>query len=153
MNIYSFIKYIHVLSAMVAFGANITYMVWFAQVGAKPEALPFTLRTIKRIDDWIANPAYILLVPSGLGLASIAGWRLTEPWLLVSLVLYTALALIGLGMYSPTLKKQIAAAERVGPNAPAYKVYASRSTLIGITLNLLSLSIIFLMVTKPALWK
>jgi uncharacterized membrane protein len=152
MNLYTILKYVHVLSAVTAVGANITYALWLARSGPRPDHLPFTLRTIKIMDTWIANPAYILLLPTGYAMTRLAGWSLTTPWILVSLILYGILAAVGLALYSPTLRKQVALAENPGPASPEYKRIAGRSTAIGIILNLLALVIIFFMVAKPALW-
>jgi uncharacterized membrane protein len=152
MSLESILLYLHILSAIAAFGANITYALWLSRAEKNPEALTFSLRTVKIIDDWIANPAYILLFPTGWWLASINHWPLTTPWILSALILYAVLSVVGLAIYSPTLKKKIALAESVGPAAPEYKKISSRSTIIGVVLNLLVLTIIFLMVAKPALW-
>ena len=152
MPLYSILKFIHIIAAIVALGANITYAVWFTRANKNPEALAFTLHTIKAIDDYIATPAYILLLPSGWLLASLAGWSLTLPWIFTSLILYAAVSVIGLGIYTPTLKKQISIAERVGSNAREYKEISYRSNAIGMALNILILIIIYLMATKPILW-
>ncbi len=152
MNLYPILKYIHVLSAITAFGANITYALWLTRSAQKPEHLAFTLRTIKIMDDWIANPAYVLLFPTGWWMASIVGWPLTMPWILTALILYAVVSVVGLGVYTPTLRKQITLAESVGPDAPEYRKIATRSIVIGMVINVLVLIIIFLMVTKPALW-
>ncbi|MBI5824794.1 MAG: DUF2269 family protein [Chloroflexi bacterium] len=152
MSLYAILKYVHILSAIVAFGANITYALWLTRAERNPETLAFTLRTVKIMDDWIANPAYVLLFPTGWWLASIAGWPLTMPWILTALILYGVLSVVGLAIYSPTLKKQIALAESVGPASPEYKKISLRSNAIGIALNILVLIVIYLMVAKPALW-
>jgi uncharacterized membrane protein len=152
MPLYIILKYIHILSAIAALGVNLTYAVWFARARNKPETLSFTLQTIKIIDDWIATPAYVLLLPSGWWLTSLAGWPLTTPWILSSLILYTVLSIIGLGIYTPTLNKQIVIAESLGPDAPEYKRVSQSSNTTSTGLNLLALVIIFLMVAKPALW-
>lgn len=152
MSLYAVLKYIHILSAIAAFGANITYALWLTRAGKNPESLAFTLRTVKVMDDWIANPAYILLFPTGWLMASIANWPLTTPWILTALILYGVLSVVGLAIYSPTLKKQIALAESVGPASPEYKKVSFRLNAIGVVLNILVLTVIFLMVAKPALW-
>jgi|CXWL01.1.fsa_nt_gi uncharacterized membrane protein len=152
MSLYAVLKYVHVLSAIAAFGANITYALWLTRAEKNPESLAFTLRTVKIMDDWIANPAYVLLFPTGWWLASIAGWPLTMPWILAALILYAAVSVVGLAIYSPTLKKQIAIAESAGPVSSEYKKVSFRSNAIGITLNILVLIVIYLMVAKPVLW-
>ena len=152
MTLYQILKLIHILSAIAALGANLTYLLWIVRAGKKTEALAFTLRTVKIIDDRIATPAYVLLLPSGWWLASLAGWPLTKPWILTALILYAAVSVIGLGIFTPTLKKQIAIAESLGADSPEYRQISMRLNIIGISLNLLVLFIVFLMVIKPALW-
>lgn len=152
MNLYSILKTVHVLSAIIAFGSNITYALWLTRSARNSEHLAFTLRTVKIMDDWIANPAYILLFPTGWWLASLAGWPLTMPWILSALILYAVLSIVGLGIYTPTLKKQIALAESVGPASSEYKKISFRLNAIGIALNILVLIVIYLMVAKPTLW-
>jgi uncharacterized membrane protein len=152
MSLYAILKYVHILSAVVAFGSNITYALWLTRAEKKPEVLAFTLRTVKIMDDWIANPAYVLLFPTGWWMSSLANWKLTTPWILTALILYAVISIVGLGIYSPTLKKQITLAESVGPSSPEYKKISFRSNSIGIVLNILVLIVIYLMVAKPALW-
>jgi uncharacterized membrane protein len=152
MSLESILLYLHILSAIAAFGANLTYALWLTRAEKNPEALPFSLRTVKIMDDWIANPAYILLFPTGWWLASINHWPLTTPWILSALILYAVLSVVGLAIYSPTLKKQIALAESVGPASPEYRKISFRSNAIGIILNILVLIVIYLMVAKPMLW-
>lgn len=152
MSLYAILKYVHVLSAIIAFGANITYALWLTRAEKNPEALPFALRTVKIMDDWIANPCYILLFPTGWWLASLAGWPLTMPWILSALILYGVVSVLGLAVYSPILRKQIALAENPGPEAEEYKKMSTRGIVVGVVLNIIVFIIIFLMVTKPALW-
>ena len=152
MNTYIILKYIHILCAVAALGSNITYALWFAQARKNPGALAFTLQSVKIMDDWFATPAYILLFPTGWWLSSLAGWSLSTPWILSALMLYAALSVIGLGIYTPTLNKQIAIVESAGMITPEFKNNFLRLNTIGIALNLLVLVIIYLMVAKPALW-
>ncbi len=148
--LYTTLKYIHIVSAIVALGVNVTYSLWFYRARKKPEALAFTLQTIKVIDEWIVVPAYVLLFPSGWWLASLAGWQLTTPWILTSLVLYAIISIAGLGIFTPALKKQIALAENSGSDTAEYQKISRRTNTTSIALNIIVLVIIFLMVAKPA---
>jgi uncharacterized membrane protein len=150
--LYLLIKWLHVLSAITAVGANITYGIWIARASQSPDVLPFTLRNIKLIDDRLANPAYGLLLVTGLLMAFVAPLPLTTPWLTTALVLYVIVLLVGLLGYSPTLRRQIQALDSEGFSSPAYSALAGRGTLLGIVLAVLVVIIVFLMVVKPALW-
>src|SRR5579864_5251954 len=99
---YLILKWVHVLLAITAVGANVTYGIWIARASRDPQHLPFTLRGVKILDDRIANPAYGLLLVTGLALAYVGGLSLTTRWILVALILYVALVLIGLLGFTPT---------------------------------------------------
>ncbi len=150
--LYPYLKWLHVLSAIVAVGANATYGVWLARASRDPETLPFTLKGIKLLDDRMANPAYGLLLITGLWMALTAPLPLTTPWLLTSLVLYGILVMLGLFGYTPVLRMQIRLLEAQGFDSPAYRAQARLETVLGIILAVLAIGIVFLMVVKPALW-
>jgi uncharacterized membrane protein len=149
---YLLVKWIHVLAAIVAVGANATYGIWIARASRTPAMLPFTLRSIKFIDDRMANPSYGVLLLTGFGMAYVVGFSLLTPWILTSLVLYGVMGLVAAFGYTPTLKQQIEVLDRDGFDAPSYKEVAARGTSIGIVLAVISLVIVFLMVVKPRLW-
>jgi uncharacterized membrane protein len=150
--LYLYLKWLHVLSAILAVGANATYGIWLARASQNPDNLPFTLKSIKLLDDRVANPAYGLLLLTGLGMAFAAPLPLTTPWLLTGLILYGVLVLFGLFGYTPALRGQIRILEAEGFSSPNYQARARRGTMLGIVLAVLAIAIVFLMVVKPALW-
>ncbi len=143
------LKWVHVLSAIVAVGSNVTYGIWLARASRSPDVLPFTLRTIKLLDDRVANPAYGLLLITGLSMAFVLPLPLTTPWLLAALILYVCVVLLGLFGYTPTLRRQIQALDGAGFASPSYQALARRGTMLGIALAVLVVVIVFLMVVKP----
>jgi uncharacterized membrane protein len=149
---YLLLKWIHVLLAIVAIGANITYGVWLAQGRRNPQHLAFALRGVKILDDRIANPSYIMLLITGVALTFIGGLPLTTPWILMGLVLYVVLVLVGLFGYTPTLRRQVQLAEADQIDSPEYAALAQRGTVLGIVLAVLVVAITFFMVVKPPLW-
>ena len=149
---FNIVKWIHVLSAILAVGANITYGIWITRASRDPETLPFTLRGIKFIDDKLANRAYALLLITGLAMVFLVKIPLTTPWLLVALILYLTLGLTGFLGYTPTLKKQIELLESYSPDSPEYQAIARRGITLGLLLVILAVVIVFLMVVKPQLW-
>jgi hypothetical protein len=60
------------------------------------------------------------------------------------------LLIIGLFVYTPTLRRQIALLDSAGPTSAEYLAVASRGRLLGIGLAVVVLAIVFLMVAKPA---
>ena len=151
--IYPILKWLHILAAITAVGANITYGMWINRAARRPELLPFTLGGIKQIDDRVANPAYGLLLITGLLMVFTARMPLLRtPWLLTALALYGLLLLVGLLGYTPALKRQMQLLESLGPDSSEYQAAAGRGTLLGILSIVLAIAIVFLMVVKPALW-
>jgi len=59
---------------------------------------------------------------------------------------------LGLRGYTPVLRRQIAVLESAGPDAPEYQQLARRGLRLGMVMAVLVVVIVFLMVTKPALW-
>ena len=147
------VKWLHILSAIVAVGANVTYGIWIARASREQSVLPFVLRNIKLIDDRVANPCYGLLLLTGLIMAFIAPMPiLSTPWLLSSLVLYIIMGLVAALGYTPTLKRQIQVLDKDGFESPAYRSAAKRGAQLGITLAVIVVIIVFLMTVKPPLW-
>jgi uncharacterized membrane protein len=146
---YTAIKFLHVLLAIVAIGFNATYGIWLARAARESEHELFALRGIKALDDRFANPAYALLLITGLGMVVVGHLDLTTLWLAAALVLYSVLVIIGLGVYTPTLRKQISALEASGSSSVEYRAVAKRGQIVGGILAVVVIAIVFLMVTKP----
>jgi len=146
------IKWIHVLSAITAVGANVTYGIWIGRASREPNVLPFVLRNIRLIDQRIANPCYGLLLLTGLTMAFMTRLPLTTPWLLTALILYAIAALLGIVVYAPISRRQMRLLESEGFESPEYRSVAKQSTWLGILVTIDVVIIVFLMVVKPALW-
>lgn len=150
MSAYGLLKYLHVLLAIVAVGFNASYGIWLARAAREPAHLGHVLRGIKTLDDRFANPAYGLLLITGLSMVFVGGIDLLQTrWLLSGLVLWLVLMIVGFAVYTPTLRKQIAALEGSGPTSSEYLALASRGRVVGIGLAVIALVIVFLMVAKP----
>jgi uncharacterized membrane protein len=151
MTVYVVLKFVHVLLAIVAIGFNASYGIWLARAGREPEHALHVLRGIKTLDDRFANPAYGLLLLTGFALLGIGGIPMTTFWIVLSLALYVVVVVMGIFLYSPTLKRQIAVLEAEGVTSDAYRSLASRGRTLGILMALLVVAIEFFMVTKPTL--
>ncbi len=146
------IKWLHVLSAITAVGANLTYGIWIQRASREPRELTFVLRNIQWIDRRVANPCYGLLLLTGLTMAFILPIPLTTPWLSTALALYVLAALLGVFLYAPVAKRRIRLLESEGFDSPQYQATARRGTQLGLLVTLDVILIVFLMVVKPALW-
>jgi uncharacterized membrane protein len=151
--LYPIVKWIHILCAIVSLGANLTYFPWFIRVARNREALVFTLGTIRILDNWIANPAYVLAYITGEIMMRIGGHiHYSTPWMTVSLILYATISVLGLFVYAPLLKKQQNLAETVGPDDVNYQRVSRNGIILGMVIVILTVGITFLMVNKPQLW-
>lgn len=139
---------IHVLAAIVAVGANLTYAIWFRAAGTDRDRLVFVIRTVRMIDSRIANPAYIVLLVTGLLMVAGGVVSLTAGWILAALALYVATAVVGVALFAPAIRRQLAEAER-DVTSESYRAAAARSTALGVVTTVLVLLIVVLMVTKP----
>jgi uncharacterized membrane protein len=76
---------------------------------------------------------------------------LTQFWLATGLGLYVLAVLLGLLVYTPTLRNQIRVLDSEGPSSPAFQALSKRATLVGVALAVDVVIIVFLMVTKPTI--
>ncbi|HEU4797339.1 MAG TPA: DUF2269 family protein [bacterium] len=152
MSAYVILKFVHVLLAITAVGSNITYGVWLSRAARDRRHLEYVLQGVKILDDRVANPAFGLLFVTGVAMIVVGKVPWQTPWLLTSLVLYVGVILLGVFGYTPLLRRQIAALQTKGPEAPDYQMLAGRARFVGILLTVLVVVIVFFMVTKPALW-
>lgn len=145
------LKLAHVLAAIVAVGANVTYSFWITRAGRDSGRLVWTLQGIRRLDRLIANPAYVVLLITGVLMVMGGHFSFRTSWIEASLALYVAAVVIGVVLYAPAIRRQIAEAER-DPTSPAYAAAARRSNLLGIVTTVIVVVIVALMVLKPTLW-
>lgn len=142
------LKLVHVASAIVAVGANATYAFWLRRAGHDRDRLVFVIETVHRLDRRVANPAYGLLLLTGIGMVATGAYSFQQGWLATAIVLYVAVAIIGITVYAPAVRLQLAEATS-DPSSIAYGVIERRTTLLGLlTLAIVAL-IVVLMVTKP----
>ena len=152
MSVFAVVKFLHVLLAIIAVGFNATYGVWLATVATQPTPTQsFVLRGVKRLDDWFANPAYVLLAVTGLAMVFVGDLRLTTFWIAGGIVLWAIAVGLGFFVYTPMLRQQIRELESSGPESEEYRRQAANARFIGIVLAVIVVVIVFFMVTKPTL--
>ena len=149
MDLYPWLKTLHILFAIVAVGFNISYGIWQARAAREPEHMGYALRGIKFLDDRVANPAYAGLLVVGIILVLIGPYDFTTFWVAVAIGLYVLMFVVAIVFYSPTLKRQIAAYEANGAQSEEFVQLGARGRLVGMILAVLVIAIIVLMVVKP----
>ena len=149
-NPFLLLKALHVLAAIVAVGANVTYAFWLARAGRDQKRLVFAIDTIRWLDRSIANPGYILLAITGvlLVLTSSGQFSFSTGWIALSIVLYIGVAILGFAAFSPSIRRQLVEAEK-DPRSDEYAAAAARSNAFGLLTTAVVLIIVTLMVTKP----
>lgn len=151
MTLYEILKYVHIVLAILAIGFNASYGIWLARAAKEPEHAGYALRGVKVLDDRVANPAYALLLITGVALVFVGDWSFSTFWIAAGLVLYFIAVLGGLFGYTPILRNQILLVDAGKIDSDEFRTLSKRGTLIGILLAIDVLAIEFLMVTKPTL--
>jgi uncharacterized membrane protein len=149
--VFLIVKYIHILSAIIAVGFNISYAVWIVRARSNPANTTFALKGIKFLDDRIANPAYGVLLLSGVLMIFMARYALTTLWLDIALVLYAVMVVLALGVFTPALREQIKLVEGGDTTSAEFTRLAQRAQIVGQALGVIVLVILAMMVFKPHL--
>ncbi len=151
MSLFVLLKFVHVLLAIVAVGTNATYGIWLARIAKAPvPTQSHVLRGIKTLDDWFANPAYVLLAVTGAVMVLVGDLRFTTFWIAGGIVLWVVAIALGFGVYTPMLRAQIRALETGGPESDEYRTAAGNARFVGILTAVIVVAVVFLMVTKPS---
>ena len=142
---------LHILAALVAVGATVSYFFWLRRAVLAPESRSFTLETIRLVERRMVVPAYVIVLLSGLGLIDRASWGWSTPWLELSILLF--IVLMGLvGVHARVIKGQIALVEDGSADSADYdRAHARGRLLLGLKVVVV-IALVYLMVFKPALW-
>ena len=147
-----FLWYVYLILLIVAAGPTITYAVWIQRANANRETLPFTLQSIKIINDRIVLPATALALITWVVMVYVSGQSFLIPWVMLTPIFWMVVLLVGLLGYSPAIRKQIALAESSAADDEEYKSAAWRGMILGIVTGILFLLLLLLMAFQPALW-
>jgi uncharacterized membrane protein len=145
---YTLLKFVHVLSAIIAIGFNASYGFWLGRAGSDERVLSYALSTLRVVDN-VANAFYGLLLVTGLAMVFVGGLDLRIFWIGAGLTLYVLAVIVGVVAYRPVLARQRAALASAGPNSTEFQAASSRGRALGIATAVIVVIIVFLMVTKP----
>lgn len=149
--LYPWLKIGHILMAIVAVGFNFSYGILIRRAAREPQHLGHVLRTVKALDERFANPAYGILFVLGLSMVFIGPYDLSDLWVWLAIILFLLATVVGFAVFSPLLRRQIAAVEGSGPESPEYAALAGRAGGLGALLGGIVVVIVALMVLKPTL--
>lgn len=158
MNTYLLVKWLHIVSSVLLVGTGFgsAFYLFFTNRTASLEARAVVARLVVRADLWFTTPAVIVQPLSGVWLAHTAGWALTTPWLLASLVLYALAGACWLPVLWLQLKmaREVEAALAEGrPLSAQYGRWQHGWEWLGYPAFAAMLMVFFLMVNKPELWR
>ena len=148
MSLFLALKVIHVLAAITAVGANVTYAFWLRRAGTDRDRLLYSIDGVRRMDRVIANPAYIVLLVTGVLMVVTGAYSFETGWIAAAIVLYILTAIVGITLFAPAIRRQQAEAER-DPSSAAYAAAANRSNLFGVLTVVIVVVIVYPMVAKP----
>src|SRR6266705_2488889 len=137
------------MSAIVAVGMNISSALWMLRARSRPAHLAFALKWVKFLDDRVANPAYGLLLITGLLMVVLLPYPITTFWIDVALVLYAIMVVLAFAFFTPALREQLRLAEAGEISSPAYVRTERRGQVAGQLIGLIVLVILAMMVFKP----
>jgi uncharacterized membrane protein len=151
VTIFTVVKFLHILAAIVAVGLNISYGVWIVRARRDPGHVSFALKGVKFLDDRIANPAYGFLLITGLLMVFLVPYPITTLWILIALVLYAVLVVLALVFFTPALRAQIKLAEAGDTSSADFMRLGRRAQILGQVLGVIVILILAMMVFKPTL--
>ena len=142
--------YLHVLSAIAAVGASLTFIFWTIRSVREPQARSAILGTLSLIERAFVMPAYAVVLVTGV-ILWLDRYEVATPWIELSLVLFIVLAGI-VGFHIRAVKKQIALAADGQDESDEYAKIDRRGRILRIAHIIAALAILYLMQFKPGLW-
>jgi len=152
--VYALVKTLHIISSTFLFGTGIgsAFYMLFASLQRDPRVIASVVRYVV-IADWIFTATSIIVQPlTGYWLARVAGFPLTQRWLLWSIALYLLagacwLPVVVLQMKMRDMAARAAATQSELPER--YWRYLRVWILLGIPAFLALVAVFYLMVAKP----
>ena len=147
---YFSIKWLHIIGACIGFGSNMTHLFWLMSANQDPINRANILRVVKKVDDLLAVPSYIVTIGAGMTMW-LWKWPYNTSWIILSLFLSTILTLMGIS-FGPFMKRWISIAKETDGDSPKLNKWSRRLTIWWACISVSVFVIIFLMVRKPMIW-
>lgn len=152
--------FLHVLSAIVAFGPSFTFPLIGAMGGREREHGNFALRLNELIEKRLVLPVGLTMPITGVGLIYFGGIELFHSaWLVAAIVVYVAAMTFAIAVQTPTVERLVeltgAPPLPAGPGAmlggppPEMLALIRRAQQGGMFLTAALVLIVFLMVVRP----
>jgi uncharacterized membrane protein len=134
---------IHVVAAIVGFGATFTYPV-IQVVAEQRGATELGLTAILAISRWVAVPAAVVVGITGIYQATSGPYGFEDAWVGTGFGLYLAVMAVATGYLAPAYRRASRAADRAG-----YDAVMRVPNVVGTLLAAAIVAIAVLMVVKP----
>lgn len=151
---YQLVKWLHILSAIILFGTGLgsAFYKWRADKSGNRHVIVHTNKVVV-MADWIFTTPTVIFQPlSGIWLAKSLGYTLTEPWLLMTYVLYFIAGSCWIPVVWLQIRMRDISLQAVQRNAEAGEIYQRLCSIwfwLGIPAFVAMTAVIFLMVFKP----
>ena len=157
MEVYDLARWLHIVGATVILGtgAGIAFFMVMAHRTGDARVIAHVASTVVLADFLFTATAVAAQPLTGLWLATLAGWPLTTPWILVSLALYAItgafwLPVVGMQRAMRDLARE--ARDHEQPLPPRYYQLYKIWFAFGFPAFAAVLAIFWLMQARPALW-
>lgn len=144
---YLWLKFLHIFVAVVALGTSAGLGIVLEFFGDDPTHGSFVLRAIERLIALLVLPGFLLMLATGLWMASLA-WPFTAKWLQLALGLWLV-GIACLGWSFAAVRKQRRLHTTEGRASPRYARAFIASRVSGGVFGLIVVATLYLMVFKP----
>jgi uncharacterized membrane protein len=144
---YLWLKFLHIFVAVVALGTSAGLGIILEFYGNDPTHGSFVLRAIERMIALIVLPGFLLILATGLWMASLA-WPFTARWLQLALGLWVG-GIVSLGWSLAAVRKQRRLHTTEGYASSRYARASIATRVSGGAFGLVVIATLYLMVFKP----
>jgi len=151
-----FLLFLHILSAIVAFGPTFAFAIYGAQAGKEPQHANFMARANHVVSDRLVFPLVLSMPVTGVLILIASGRDLTRSaWLVTAIAIYVFAVLYSYFVQRPATLKLIdltstpPPAGSTGGPPPEVLTTVAKIRRGGMILGLSVVVIVFLMVVKP----
>jgi len=120
--LFTFFLWLHIMSAIVAFGSTFAYPIMGMMVAKEPQNGLFVARLQESVAMKLTYPVGVVILPlAGIGMIWKLGglsWFFDTTWLVVGVAVYLIAVTYSLGVQHPTGKKLVHALEKMPPGPP-----------------------------------
>ena len=158
VGLFSLFLFLHVISAIIAFGPTFTFRLIGAAGGKEPQHGNFALRLAETISDRVVIPVALTMPVTGILLIWFGHFNLLDRsawWLDLGIVLYIIAISIAVGLQRPTVMKMVRLTSSPPPAGsppgppPGFLELAAQVRRNGAITGALIVVIVLLMVVRP----